>query len=136
MNKQREGTSVLSLVIITSIVMLMLFVVMFRMGFDQFSDASADKIADWSDSNARWDERHATIVMADSVVFLALGLIFMAIALAVHDRSKDESKSKAISYCPYALPPHIMDALMKDKSNVLGGRIVWPSDNEKSQDKG
>ena len=78
----------MSLVIITSIVMLMLFVVMFRMGFDQFSDASADKIADWSDSNARWDERHATIVMADSVVFLALGLIFMAIALAVHDRGR------------------------------------------------
>ena len=122
----------MSLVIITSIVMLMLFVVMFRMGFDQFSDASADKIADWSDSNARWDERHATIVMADSVVFLALGLIFMAIALAVHDRSKSETQ---LIY-QTELPPHILEAIMKDESGLFDSFTPTPSHYEKAQDEG
>ena len=86
---KRSGTTVLSLVIITSIVMLLLFLVMFRVGFEQYADASADKIGAYT-NDARWDERHAVIVMGDSLIFLTLGLIFMALALAVHEKSQNE----------------------------------------------
>ena len=86
---KRSGTTVLSLVIITSIVMLLVFVAMFMIGLGQYSDATADKISAYT-NDARWDERHAVIVMGDSLIFLALGLVFMVLALALHEKSQNE----------------------------------------------
>ena len=70
---------------VAGIVCLLAFCVVFQSGFQQYADAYEDRIAATKDpallQNAMWMDRHAKIVLHDSVFFFVAGISLLLVAI-------------------------------------------------------
>ena len=84
---KRRTLNVPAACLVLSGVLFVVGLVMFQIGFDQYSDAYFDRItADTQGelSNALWMDRHAKIVMHDALMFIGVAFVLFMAAIGLY----------------------------------------------------